>query len=151
MNYFQNAHEIIEFAINAEQEAVDFYITLQESSDNLRMKEVFRSFAEEEMKHKVRLVNIRDMSLFELPAENIRDLKIGDYMVDVVPSADMNYADALILAMKKEKKAFSLYLMLSERIQDPVLRDIFLGLAQEESKHKLRFELEYDEFVLKEN
>jgi len=28
---------------------------------------------------------------------------------------------------------------------------LFLGLAQEESRHKLRFELEYDEYVLREN
>jgi hypothetical protein len=31
------------------------------------------------------------------------------------------------------------------------MRNIFLALAQEESKHKLRFEIEYDEFVLREN
>jgi hypothetical protein len=30
------------------------------------------------------------------------------------------------------------------------LRDTFLGLAQEEARHKLRFEVEYDDDVLKE-
>ena len=34
---------------------------------------------------------------------------------------------------------------------DGNLRETFLALAQEEAKHKLRFELEYDDYVLKEN
>jgi rubrerythrin len=63
----------------------------------------------------------------------------------------MIYADALILAMKKEKAAFRLYSFLSEETTDPVMKGLFLTLAMEESRHKLRFELEYDEYILKEN
>ena len=73
------------------------------------------------------------------------------YVVDVKPAADLTYPDALILAMKKEKDAFRLYLLLSEETNDPAMKTLFLSLAQEESRHKLRFELEYDDFILKEN
>jgi len=69
----------------------------------------------------------------------------------VVPSSDMTYPDALILAMKKEKNAFRLYMMLSEASADPGMKSLFLSLATEESKHKLRFEVEYDEYILREN
>jgi len=31
------------------------------------------------------------------------------------------------------------------------LTDMFLALAQEEARHKLRFEIEYDDVVLKED
>ena len=31
------------------------------------------------------------------------------------------------------------------------LKQTFLGLAQEEAKHKLRFEVEYDDVILAEN
>jgi hypothetical protein len=31
---------------------------------------------------------------------------------------------------------------------DPGLQRVFKGLAQEEAKHKLRFEIEYDDHVL---
>ena len=34
---------------------------------------------------------------------------------------------------------------------DPGLKATLLGLAQEEAKHKLRFEIEYDDEILKEN
>ncbi len=63
----------------------------------------------------------------------------------------MSYPEALVVAMKKEKAAFRLYTSLSKRASDPALKVLFAGLAQEESKHKLRFEVEYDDFVLREN
>jgi len=40
---------------------------------------------------------------------------------------------------------------LTEKASNKNLKKCFLGLAVEESGHKLRFEMEYDEFVLKEN
>ena len=53
--------------------------------------------------------------------------------------------------MKKEKAAFKLYSALAEKSPNEGLKNVFLGLAMEESKHKLRFELEYDEYILREN
>jgi rubrerythrin len=72
-------------------------------------------------------------------------------MVHVDPTPDMDYQDALVLAMNKEKAAFRLYMDLSEKANNEEMKQLFLSLAQEESKHKLRFELEYDENVLKDN
>ena len=40
---------------------------------------------------------------------------------------------------------------LAERVDDENLKNLMLGLAQEEAKHKLRFEIEYDERILGEN
>jgi rubrerythrin len=63
----------------------------------------------------------------------------------------MKYEDALKLAMKREKAAFKLYTNLAEKSEDNGMKSLFSMLAQEESKHKLRFEIEYDEYVMKEN
>ncbi|UCE61993.1 MAG: hypothetical protein JSU63_09735, partial [Phycisphaerales bacterium] len=79
----------------------------------------------------------------------VLDLKVGDYLEDATPSADISYRDALILAMKAEKAAFRLYSDLASTTDDANLRAVLLGLAQEEAKHKLRFELEYDAEFLK--
>ncbi len=151
MKVFTSVEDILDFAIRAEQEAVDFYSDLAARSKNNQIKKVFLEFAGEEMKHKSRLLGIKDEKTLKLPGETVRDMKIADYLVDVTPKPDMNYADALILAMKKEKKAFRLYSFLSEETTDPVMKSLFLNLALEESRHKLRFEIEYDEYVLKEN
>jgi len=77
----------------------------------------------------------------------VQDLKVGDYLVEVEPQDDMEYQDALILAMKKEKAAFKLYVDLAASTENERLRQSFLALAQEEAKHKLRFEIEYDDMM----
>lgn len=151
MKEFENIDEILDFAINEEQQAVDFYISLAENAKNEYMKTTFFDFAKEEVNHKNRLMDIKQNGLFTMKPEMVADLKISDYTVSVHPTPNMTYSDALVLAMKKEKAAFKLYSKLAERAPDAGIKDVFLSLAAEESKHKLRFEIEYDEFVLKEN
>lgn len=151
MEEFKSINEILEFAIASEQEAVEFYSNLAEQSKNTEMKAVFNQFAKEEMSHKSRLMKIKDEGSFELKSEKIYDLKIADYLVDVQVSPNMSYQDALVVAMKKEKAAFRLYTNLTAKAPTDSLKSIFLSLAQEESKHKLRFEIEYDDYILKEN
>ena len=115
------------------------------------MKAVFEEFAQEEVRHKMRLTKIKEDGIITISNEEVDDLKIADYTVTHAPHPDMTYEEALVLAMGKEKAAFKLYMKLSERVSDAGLKDLFKSLAVEESKHKLRFELEYDEFVLREN
>ena len=71
--------------------------------------------------------------------------------MDVQADQDLDFQGALILAMKREKAAFRLYTDLAAQTDDTDLAATFAGLAQEEAKHKLRFEVEYDEEILKEN
>lgn len=151
MEAFKNVDEILDFAMRAEQEAVDFYTQLASRMKNPEIKNIFLEFAKEEVGHKARIKKVKEEKLFELSNEDIEDLKISDYTVRVKPSPDMDYADALLLAMNKEKAAFKLYTALSERTNLPELKKVFRELAIEESKHKLRFEIEYDEYVLREN
>jgi len=151
MKTFSNITEILDFAIGEEQAAVDFYLMLAAQSKSEDSKKMFREFAEEEMHHKVNLVNIKETGAFLLSEQKVRDLKIAEYLVDVKPSSSMTYDEALILAMKKEKAAFKMYSNLAEEASDPAVKALFLQLALEESKHKLRFEIEYDTVILKEN
>ena len=53
--------------------------------------------------------------------------------------------------VKRERAAFELYSDIAEKVPDTNLKQVFVGLAKEEAKHKLRFEIEYDEVVLSEN
>ncbi len=148
---FENIESILDFAIENEQEAVDFYNNLSAQVTNDDMKQTFAQFAREEMQHKARLLNIKTTGQNDLKVEKVADLKIADYSVSAKPSPGMTYQDALLLAMRKEKAAFKLYMTLSEKVNNKALKELFLGLAMEESKHKLRFELEYDENVLTDN
>ncbi len=146
-----NLEEILDFAIEREQEAHDFYVDLAKKAERPGMDGLFSQFAREEMGHKKKLENIKKGSRSFAPAKQVVDLKIGDYLVDVEPSATVTYQNALILAMKKEKVAFQLYTDLAAQTDDAEIKAIFEGLAQEEAKHKLRFEVEYDDMILTEN
>lgn len=151
MKEFKHADEILIFAIEQEQKAVDFYSELAKVASNEEMKKVFIEFAGEEIKHKQRLTRIREEGVFTMPKQHITDLKISDYIVDVKAGGKLSYEDALVLAMKREKASFKLYSTLAERAPNDELKGIFESLAMEEARHKLRFELEYDEHVLREN
>lgn len=143
--------KILEFAIGQEEHAAKFYTHLANKVADKRMKEAFLGFAEEEKGHKAKLLAVKEGKLL-LPTEGrVMDLKIGDYLEEITLSADLTYREALILAMKAEKAAYRLYTDLALATDDVDLKQTLLGLAQEEAKHKLRFEIEYDDEFLGEN
>ena len=145
------AEEVLDFAIDREQEAYDFYMGLAVKSDSPAMKHTFEQFAGEEAGHKRKLESVKAGNKLISSGGKVLDLKIAEYTVDVDADGELDYQGALIVAMKKEKAAFRLYSDLAAAMSDAGLRDIFLGLAQEEAKHKLRFEVEYDDVILAEN
>ena len=150
MKKFTSVDDILDFAIANEQDAVEFYSKYAELVKK-EMKDIFLEFAQEEIKHKARLMKIKEEKIFTFSPEKINSLNLSDYTTSGNFTLDLSYQDALILAMLKEKAAFKLYINLSQKTDVPFLKELFLSLAQEESKHKLRFELEYDEYILKEN
>jgi rubrerythrin len=83
--------------------------------------------------------------------KKVMDLKIGDNLMDVELVPGLNYQQALIIAMKAEKASYKLYTDLAGSTGNANLKATFTNLANEEAKHKMRFEIEYDECVLTEN
>jgi len=145
-----SVEEILEFAIAREIEANQFYMTLARQAENPAMLRVFEDFAEEELEHKAKLeLEAMKEGIVMLPVEKVSDFKITDYMSNVELSADMDYKDVLILAMDKEKRSLRLYVDLATIVEDANSRETLLSLAVEEAKHHARFEIEYDEIVLK--
>lgn len=152
MTEFKTIDDILNFAINEEQKASDLYASLALKSRNRMIQEVFEQFSREELGHKKKLESIKRGRVVAVSSEKVVDMKIGDYLVDVNRTRDdLTYQESLIIAMKEEKAAFRLYSDLANRTDHPDLKETFLMLAQEEAKHKLRFEIEYDDYILKEN
>jgi len=145
-------NEIIAFAIDKEQEAVDLYSDLADRAQSPSGKILFKELADMEKGHKTKLEKL-DMAYFSSqklkPPE---DLKIADYLVDVELSPDATYQDIVLFAAKREKGAFELYSDLARIYTSiPDIKKIFDVLAQEEAYHKLKLEREYDEVVYKED
>ena len=149
MKDFNSMDDILDFAIKNEQKAIDLYTRLAGTAKTNDMRETFEEFTKEEVSHKARLTKIKKDDIFNMPTQEIETLKIADYIIKVEEKEGMSYEDTLILAMNREKAAFKLYSKLAEKAPNDKLKKIFKALAIEESKHKLRFELEYDEHILK--
>ena len=132
----------LDFAIQREEQAYRLYTALARKATKEEMRLALINFAEEELKHKAKLSGMKRQKA-KPPDEKIENLNISDYICDVEPTPDMTYEDALIIAMKKETNSFRLYRDLAAITVDEDLRNTFLTLAQEEAKHKLRFETEY--------
>jgi rubrerythrin len=151
MGTFESVDAVLDFAIAREQEAFDLYHRLASQASDAQMETLFTSFAEVEAGHKIKLEGIKAGTAY-LPIRGKQtDLKIADYLVEVEPSPDMSFQDALVLAMKREQAAKDLYSNLSMMLDDPVLIELFRQLAKEEAAHKARFETLYEENFLKEN
>lgn len=151
MKEFNSIDDVLDFAIDLEQKSIDFYKELSNQASNEEMKQTFLRFVQEEIKHKAKLVKVKEEKVFNIGQEKVKELHISEYVERTEPKPDMSYQEALILAMKREKAAFRLYTKLAHQTSNPELTNLFLSLAQEESKHKLMFEIEYDEVILREN
>jgi len=149
---FESVGAVLDFAIGNEVEAHAFYRELAARINVPAMKQVFEEFAAEELGHKARLEAVqRGSRAFGAMNDRVQSLGLADYLVESPPQSDMTYAEALILAMKKEKATYRLYLDLAAAAGAGELAELFRSLAAEEARHKLRFEIEYDDVVLREN
>lgn len=149
--HFKDVNDILDFAIRKEEEAREFYLDLAGKSTSKTMRKVFEDFSREEEGHKRKLLEIKKGKILLLPQKKASDLRILEYMQETGSKKEMDYREALVMAMKREKGSFKLYSGLAELAQDDSVRGTLLIMAQEEARHKLRFEIEYDEQVYKED
>lgn len=143
--------DIISFAIQKEAGAVALYETAARIAKSPDAKVMFEELAAEERKHRKILENVGKKEVSEQTLQKIPDMKMSQYVADVEFRPDMKYRDVLVLAMKREEKSKALYTQLAAITDDQELQHLFQLLAQEEAKHQLRLETEYDEFVMSEN
>jgi rubrerythrin len=143
--------EILDYAIDQEQQAADFYEDVAQRAETAGMKKILLDFSEEEKHHKKILQSVKTGDHELTPEQEVLDLKISDYLVEVEASDNISYQDALIIAMKKERAAYNLYTDMAAKMPESHLKEVLDGLAKEEAKHKLFFEAEYDERVLTDN
>ena len=146
---FESIVEILDYAIEKEKEAAEFYAEISRQEPFAGAKETFESFAAEERKHQTLLEgfesNKEKIAAYTL--KWIPDMKRSDYMVDMKYEKGMHYVDILRLAMKREEKALLLYNQMQTKTQDEEYLKLFKILAQEEAKHKRALETMYDDYM----
>ena len=144
MGKVESDQEILEFAIFRENEAYNFFITLADRVDNSRIRKVFEELAQEELEHKEKL----ELEIIKMGKTISTELEpprpASEYIVsDSSAPLDMDYKDVLLLVIEKEDAAFRTYINLIGTVHDEHSREVLLSLAEEEIRHKIRFENEY--------
>ncbi len=150
--HFENLAAIIDFAIEKEREAAEFYEKISKNEEDLAgSKKMFAEFAIEEQKHEKILQEFKTegipKSLQEYKLKWITDIKRSDYLVDLDYEEGMPYNEMLLLAMKREEKALKLYNEFLEQADTDEGKKLFKILCQEEAKHKLALETIYDDYM----
>ncbi|HGE69624.1 TPA: rubrerythrin [Candidatus Poribacteria bacterium] len=140
--------DIISFAIEWEKESAKLYEEMGKLAKKPNAKLMFEAFEKEEIKHREILENLSPEKIAKIKPKKAIDLKISDYLIDMTFKPDIEYQDALIIAMKREEKAVKMYTDLLNKIDDPEAQKLIQFLIQEESNHKLRLETEYDDNIL---
>lgn len=140
--------DVVNFAIEKEEKAMEFYESCAQRAKNPGIKVFFQEMVEEEKRHRDMLKELDPASLDTLKLDRVEDLRISDYLVDVQFTAQITYQEALTVAMKKEEKAHAFYSAWQGKCIHEKTAKVFELLAKEEMKHKRRIETLYDEEIL---
>jgi rubrerythrin len=148
---FTDLNEIIDFAIEREKEAAEFYESLAKEESMSGTREMLKEFAEVEKAHQSMLENLKsgkvDENLANYKLKWIPDMKRSDYVVDMEYQKGMAYNEILMIAMKREESALKLYNELLKKAESDEMKKVFKILCQEEAKHKLSLETLYDDYM----
>jgi rubrerythrin len=142
--------EVIELAITREVQAAEFYMGLADRIETPAMKSLFENMAEEELRHKARLeLEMMKEGLVARTIGRLFEVDTPDYAEQLAVDADIEYMGALSLAIRKERRSFRFYAELAGVVTEEHMHDVLLELAEEESRHLVQFEMEYNRLTSK--
>ena len=133
--------EAVKIAVNAERDAYLFYREAAEKSTNPRGKDMFQQLSDFEMEHYKKMVHL----YLSLKNENkwIPYVGAGELIArNRIESAKGGYETkdddirALKTAIAKETEAADFYRKMAEKTEDPMGKEMFKKLVEEEETHR---------------
>ncbi|MGR3301630.1 MAG: ferritin family protein [Candidatus Scalindua sp.] len=133
---------ILKKAAKKENELYLLYKNAEKCVKDAHIKTILKSFTREELEHEqaIKNFNIDGLKKQKIEIKTISQQVLLQYLTGKSLSDYSDFEDVLIYATKLEKKAFEFYSNLSECIDDPDLKKLFIWLAQEKSRHKEEIE-----------
>lgn len=133
--------QVISDAIKGEIDAKHFYENISEKVKNVHLKEYFDELAQEEAKHEKILTRILNEQKLDNTFFNFeKDYKVSETIQMPEVKANMDFKNAVSIAMKNEEIAMKKYTALAENCDDEELTAVFLDLASMERSHKFKLE-----------
>lgn len=146
----KSVYELLQLALSKEKASIQFYHDLSRLMENASTKSLFDALVQQEIAHARQLeleLEKQGYTVEEIstqPFIHDSELKLHDRFHVDNNTAEMSFLDGLRLAIEKERASFQFYTLLLSQSQDPELREIIMALAEEEMRHVLQFEREYE-------
>ncbi|MEM0160182.1 MAG: ferritin family protein [Thermoplasmata archaeon] len=149
MSYFNkiDTDEIIAMAAYSEDESYKFYLALADQVNNDFLKEKLRYFADQEKFHKKILIDLNE-NLFG--KKEVKEPSKKYPFECFIQNANIHNINSLLetieIAMNCEKRAETIYKIISTRLKDKYAKKIFLYLSNMEKQHYIALKGDYDFF-----
>ncbi len=145
----KTVNDLIELAIQREQESVDMYLELASRINNPKVNAILRDRAEEELEHK----QILELELLKLgqviPLTNFHmdETVLENFKKSSGGLIDIEIEDILALSVQKEDAAFKFYFNLASKNPNKEMKNVFIALAEQEMRHKFAAEIELEKYM----
>ena len=137
--------DIIDLAIQREDEAYDFYMDIHGKVQDAGVKDTVEFIAGEEKKHKAFLVRYREGNYGSdaLRMADVVEYKIAEYLEEPEIDKDSGREDVYLIAAHREGRSYQFYSELANMHADSELKTMLSKMANEELKHKEKMEYLY--------
>ncbi|UCH89534.1 MAG: ferritin family protein [Thermoplasmata archaeon] len=148
---------MLAMTLKKEENSYNFYTRAQNMAKLKNIKDLFEELAGEELKHKEIVQGYIEKLKAEgtewNPAEDLETDEIGysKYLIATELTEDTSYQDALIIAMKREERAYIMFNNFYRITKDDDLKDLFKRLMNDEINHLKKVEARYDKDVMSDN
>ena len=144
--------EILEFAIAREGDSSEYYREMAQAAEKGGVRELFEELGAMELEHKAALeLGVMKEGLVLDRAAGAGRIEPDNYLVAGDLRQGAGRKDVLALAVEKEKMSFRFYVDLAGLFrEDEGLREVLVLLAEEEARHVLRVQSEYEEECARE-
>ncbi len=146
MWYKETVESVLKKAVSKENDSYLFYKDAANNAKNDHVKNALNSLAEKEQRHiqAIEAIDIKRLKRQEIEIQETSRQWIAEYLISTEEglSKHSDFKDVFTYAAKREKKAFEFYNGMSKLVEEPEIKQLFVWLAQEESKHEA--ELFYD-------
>jgi len=143
--------EAIKMSIQMEKEGQRFYEECARKTENKLAKKMFESLAKDEIGHLHTFEKMFDtltgtegwQELAE-GSPNVGKVPVFDGREETKPEVSQSDLDALRLGMESERKGIELYKKASENAKDPMAKQIFTKIREEEEYHYDLLQAQFD-------
>ncbi len=137
--------DLIDTAINREEEAYHFYMELFEKNEDRSVKDTLSWIANEEKKHKEFLLEYKSgrYEMRNMPQRDVKYYKIAEYQQEPDVEAGVKPEDIYLVAAHREDRSHRFYIELAEMHPEGETRKMLHRMATEELKHKEKMEYLY--------